>query len=155
MVISIPRYRAAWPDPKGTLNVSLLDPEHAALASDGYHTFGELYDQRAHLLALATSLSQMTTYRSRLHDDGTMFPGMFWVCTHAPSLNPEYRERPVTFHIENRHWSLFDHAITMEKAPPWDGHTPADVMDTIRGWIAFLAPGGQFGVVNSTDGKDF
>src|SRR6478736_1345263 len=103
MVISIPKYRAAWPDPRGTLNVSLLDPEHAALTSDGYYTFGELYDQRAHLLALATSLSDITTtYRSRKHDDGTMFPGMFWVGTESPGRDDG--PRPVTFHIDEKHW---------------------------------------------------
>lgn len=105
--------------------------------SDGFHTFGELYDQRAHLLALATALSQMTTYRSRRHDDGTMFGGMFWVGTESPGRDDG--PRPVTFHIGQKHWALFDHAVTLDKAPPFDGHTPADVMHSIDEWIAWLA----------------
>jgi hypothetical protein len=104
--------------------------------SDGYHTFAELYEQRTVLLALATAYGPMTTFRSRLHADGTMFPGMFLVETTSPGdpTGPE----PVTFHVDEKHWSLFDHAHTLERAFLWDGHTSADVLNNLRAWIKFV-----------------
>jgi hypothetical protein len=111
----------------------MLSGVETDLVSDGFHTFGELYVQRAHLLALATALTMMRTSRSRLHEDGTMFEGMFWVGTMSP-----VDQRPVTFHIDEKHWQLFDHAETLDNAPPFAGESSADVMLYIKQWIFWL-----------------
>jgi cobalamin biosynthesis Mg chelatase CobN len=106
--------------------------------SDGSHTFGELYDQRARLFALATALSPIAVHRSHRHhsDDAPMEPGFFLAWTMAPGLSDG--PLPVSFHIAVKHWHLFDHAVTQDHAPAWDGHAPADVMGALDAWIGFM-----------------
>lgn len=106
--------------------------------SDGYHTFGELYDMR---FALTVAVFQMTkrwwdekpmpaivgekinpAWRSRKHSDDTMFDGMFIV-----GLS-QFPGRMITFHYNDEHWDKFNFCETLEKAPKWDGHKDEDVI---------------------------
>jgi hypothetical protein len=94
--------------------------------SDGYHTFAELYADRSALLMLTTwNIDDELTWRSLRHDDGTMFPGQFIVGIHLP-------DAPITYHVPIELWDDFDHCRTVGRAPIWDGHTPADVVQRIR-----------------------
>jgi len=109
--------------------------------SDGYHTFGELYEVRAVLnIALfkkiswrikypergAAAVPERMVWRSLLHSDGSMFEGMFII-----GYGTEPGEQ-ITFHYHLDKWNDCDFAQTLEKAPEWDGHTPADVLERLK-----------------------
>lgn len=114
--------------------------------SDGYHTFGELYEFRFWLTIgllkkicwrvdarayIANETNDKPTpikivWRSKLHSDGTMFDGMF-VLGHDKEPGKQ-----ITFHYHLDKWDDCDFAETLEKAPEWDGHTPADVLERLK-----------------------
>lgn len=86
--------------------------------SDGSHTFGELYDHRAKLFSIICNQNFIweNAWKSRLHDDGTMFDGYFIVGIETP-------KGQATYHYEMKYWDLF-HIKELDNAPIWDGHTP-------------------------------
>jgi hypothetical protein len=94
--------------------------------SDGYHTFDELYEHRHHLFLL---LMQCTKYRgwfSRVNDDDSLIEGWFIAGIELPT-------GPITYYLPDR---LLEAAMAtgcdeLDKAPPWDGHTPEDVLKRI------------------------
>lgn len=94
----------------------LLDKSHI---SDGSHTFGELYDHRAILFAVICNQNKEISFKSKLHDDGTMFEDYFIVGIETP-------EGDYTYHYHLDYWNLYDVPI-LEKAPKWDGHQPKDI----------------------------
>ena len=96
--------------------------------SDGYHTFNELYHHRTVLLALALR-SIPFAWRSKKHEDGTMFDGMFIVG--APT-----QSGMITYHCDNEYWDLFKIPV-IPHAPHFDGHTPNDVLDRLTEIIEF------------------
>lgn len=98
-----------------------LEVDDTNQVSDGYHTFGEVYEHRVALFALVCGLTSRRTWRSRMHEDGSMFDGMFIVGLEADTGT-------VTYHVEAEHWDLFDHSETLERAPQWDGHTSDDAL---------------------------
>lgn len=106
------------------------------MISDGYHTFGELYAHRyALFIALCKALNTYPQYtsaitlvsvwRSKLHDDGTMFNDSFIMGFNFVDV------APITYHLPMRLWALTDFLDTLEKAPPWDGHTSNDVLERL------------------------
>lgn len=97
--------------------------------SDGYHTFDELYDHRITLfIALCKQLEMNCEYvwRSTLHSDGSAFDGWFIMGIHTDP------GKQITYHLPLSRWSETDFAVTQEKAPEWDGHTPADVIERLK-----------------------
>lgn len=89
--------------------------------SDGFHTFDELYHHRTVLAAmLLNQLPGLDPWKSRLHDNGTMFDGYFIVGADTYSGQ-------ATYHCLNRYWDLFD-IEERERAPAFDGHTPDDTL---------------------------
>lgn len=88
--------------------------------SDGHHTFGDLYYQRAIMMSVILKSYPKSSFRSKKHDDGTMFNGDFIVGANTP-------KGQYTFHFKLKYWSLFDGINTLEKAPKYDGHQPEDV----------------------------
>lgn len=102
--------------------------------SDGYHTFGELYEHRITLwIALCRLIAHSPAYqasfpvwRSQLHSDGSKFEGWFML-----GLNQERGEQ-ITYHLPMDKWELTWFADTLEKAPCFDGHSAADVLDRIN-----------------------
>lgn len=103
--------------------------------SDGFHTFDELYDHRCLLfLALMKALPELA-WRSRVHADGSG-PAGWWVGgLRLPT-------GPITYHLPDALWPLLDGAAvtTLERAPHWDGHTSADVIERLRRWVSLDAP---------------
>ncbi len=91
--------------------------------SDGYHTFGELYEHRI-ALYLALCRTRSDAWKSRVHSDGTAFLGWFIV-----GIGAEPGQQ-VTYHLPLSRW---DEADVPERAPPpFDGHTSADVLVRLR-----------------------
>lgn len=87
--------------------------------SDGYHTFDELYYHRMVLFSIICNQNAKVAWKSKLHDDGTMFEGNFIVGVTTPRGQYSYH-----YHMEN--WDFFD-VKELEKAPVYDGHMPSDI----------------------------
>ncbi len=109
--------------------------------SDGYHTFNELYEHRTGLLmALCNVLYELMrvngysdeaiakqgVFKSRLHDDGTMYDDMFIAGINCADIGALW----ATWHCEGEWWDLFD-IPEVDFATKWDGHTPADALERL------------------------
>ena len=106
-------YRVARRDKRGI--VKFIDN------FDGYHTMSELYDHRAALFAVTVNEHKSISWKSKQHHDGTMYDGMFIVGMDTP-----YGQ--VSYHYNtDKCWDMFK-CKELERAPEWDGHTPADVV---------------------------
>lgn len=92
--------------------------------SDGYHTFNELYHHRALLFSVIVKAFPDKAWKARQHHDGTMYDGMFIVGIDTP-------EGQANYHYDiDPYWGLFD-CQELERAPEWDGHTPAQAIERI------------------------
>jgi hypothetical protein len=108
--------------------------------SDGYHTFGELYEHRITLFILLCrfySDAMWATWeyegdfdrhpwRSKKHNNGSEFEGWFIM-----GIGRSKGEQ-ITYHLPLSRWDECDFAKTLELAPEWDGHTSADVLERLK-----------------------
>ena len=102
------------------------DQKDMGEVSDGYHTFNELYEHRHELwIALCASRSR-NAWRSEVDGSGKCMEGWF--------LLGMYRldGRQISYHLPNRLWDRCGFAVTLDQAPPWDGHTSNDVLIRLR-----------------------
>ncbi len=112
-------------------NVVAEGPEEM-IVSDGYHTMDELYDHRIALyIALCREIGcrwgqKNNVWRSKLHSDGTSFEGWFILGIYTEKGNQ------ITYHLPLKNWDDTAFAQTRDKAPEFDGHTSADVMERIK-----------------------
>ncbi len=110
-------------------------------ASDGYHTFTELYDHRiilyiafCKMYASRVQKSVWNTadgrtdnvWRSKLHSDGSKFDGWYIL-----GIGKE-KGSQITYHLPEATWDQTSFAETLDKAPEFDGHTSADVLERIK-----------------------
>lgn len=101
-----------------------VKPDINGDTSDGYHTFNELYHHRAVLFSVIVKAFQEKAWKARLHHDGTMYDGMFIVGIDTP-------EGQASYHYDiDPYWDMFD-CRELERAPDWDGHTPAQAIERI------------------------
>jgi hypothetical protein len=114
--------------------------------SDGYHTFDELY---AHRMELWITLCRIQAevfdesvqesnpsgkaspgfeivWKSRLHSDGSNIPGWFVMGIY------QFEGCQITYHLPEDRWYDCDFAETLDKAPEFDGHTSADVLERLK-----------------------
>lgn len=95
--------------------------------SDGYHTFNELYHHRAMLFAaLCLTTFKNSAWKSLLHNDPKepMYNGMFIVGVDTPFGQ-------ATYHYDiDPYWAIFK-IKELDRAPKFDGHTPAEAIDRI------------------------
>lgn len=92
--------------------------------SDGYHTFNELYHHRAILFSVICNSNKELAWKSRLHDTGDMYDGMFIVGIETP-------EGQATYHYDiEPYWDMFE-VKKLQNAPKWDGHTPDEAIRRI------------------------
>ena len=92
--------------------------------SDGYHTFNELYHHRAVLFSVIVKTFSDKAWKSKQHNDGTMYDGMFIVGIDTP-------EGQTTYHYDiDPYWNMFE-CRELERAPEWDGHTPTQAIERI------------------------
>lgn len=87
--------------------------------SDGYHTFNELYHHRAVLFSKICNAHQDIAWKSKKHDDGTMYYGYFVVGIETPEGQATYHYDAVPY------WNMFN-VKELDHAPKWDGHTPEE-----------------------------
>jgi hypothetical protein len=115
---------------------------HEMQVSDGYHTMDELYDHRitlyialcriASAYARDTALKGRATgpaWRSKRHSDGELCfgTGTQFVLGVGKDAGDQ-----ITYHIPIDRWDETDFAETLDKAPDWDGHTSADVLERLK-----------------------
>lgn len=101
-----------WYKDQGLMEVGKL--------SDGSHTFNELYYHRMMLFAVICNTYKKKAWKSKLHDDNTMYDDYFIVGLTTP-------EGDYTYHYHINYWDIFD-VKTLEKAPIWDGHMPSHLL---------------------------
>lgn len=99
-------------------------PDNIGDFSDGYHTFNELYHHRAVLFSVICNTFPEKAWKSKLHDTGDMYEGMFIV-------GIETEQGQATYHYDiEPYWDMFK-VKELEKAPKWDGHTPCEAIERI------------------------
>lgn len=100
------------------------EPVITGETSDGYHTFNELYHHQAVLFSVIVKAFQEKAWKARLHHDGTMYDGMFIV-------GIDTHEGQASYHYDiDPYWDMFE-CMELERAPEWDGHTPAQAIERI------------------------
>lgn len=115
---------------------------NAESCSDGFHTFDELYEHRYRLFITvcraAAGLDAIAiehrferdliseVWRSKMHADGTMFDGHFIL-----GIGKEMGKQ-ISYHLPLSFWPETEFAETLEYAPEFDGHTPADVLERLK-----------------------
>ena len=118
--------------------------EDTSVVSDGYHTFGELYEHRIILfIALCRQLRlkinadnvdgvrmadiSKEIWCSTRHSDNSTFGDWFVL-----GIGKE-KGKQMIYHLPARFWSeVCEFAEVLEKAPEFDGHTSADVLERIK-----------------------
>lgn len=86
---------------------------------DQYHTMSELYFNRLIMFDIICKLFPEKSWKSKLHDDGTMFKDYFIVGVNTS-------EGQFTYHYHIRFWDIFT-CKEIPKAPKYDGHQPKDI----------------------------
>lgn len=104
--------------------------------SDGYHTFGELYDHRIELyLILCRILKEyrakfdplvLNVWRSKTHSDGSSYEGWFIL-----GIGTNMGEQ-ISYHLPISRWEDAAFAEEYETAPDFDGHTSKDVLERLK-----------------------
>lgn len=105
-------------------------------ASDGFHTFDELYDHRItlyialckhkHDLYAIENPGKHKIWRSKAHSDGSVWDGWFIL-----GIGTD-KGKQITYHLPLSRWEETDFVEEIEKAPDWDGHTPEDVLSRLK-----------------------
>lgn len=115
------------------LNESVKRTEGPGQISDGYHTFDELYEHRIELfLALCREIyryhgASASPWMSQLHSDGSSFDGWF-----VAGIGRESGQQ-ITYHLPMKYWTRAAKSCRiLEKAPEYDGHTSADVLERLK-----------------------
>lgn len=97
--------------------------------SDGYHTFGQLYEHRIVLfIALCRSIDMYSLndpmiWMSECHSDGSKFDGWFIM-----GISSE-KGKQISYHLPIEKWNeCSEFAHVLGKAPEFDGHTSDDVL---------------------------
>lgn len=100
------------------------------MVSDGYHTFGELYEHRITLFMAVCKLTKRDVWMTKVHSDGSKWEGWFLL-----GINTNSGEQ-ITYHLPISKWNeCTEFAEMIEKAPQFDGHTSADVLNRLYLYI--------------------
>lgn len=105
--------------------------------SDGYHTFGELYEHRIvlfiKLCKLLNSLpgdyhtpKNAQVWKSNMHSDGTVWDGWFIMGIGVA------QGHQITYHLPVSYWNECSFAETRIMPPEFDGHTSNDVLQRLK-----------------------
>lgn len=89
--------------------------------SDGYHTFNQLYHQRAMLFASIVKQNKDKAWKTHKHEDGELCFGGGWFLVTIDTPQGAYG-----YHYEDKYWDLFE-CKEIECAKHWDGYTEENV----------------------------
>lgn len=99
------------------------EDEDMGEVSDGYHTFNQLYHQRAILFATIVNQNKDIAWKSYKHSDGKYCfdkNGEWFV------VGIDTPEGSYTYHYQKEYWDYFE-CKELECGKEWDGHTEKDV----------------------------
>lgn len=97
--------------------------ENIGEVSDGYHTFNQLYHQRAILFATIVNQNKDIAWKSYKHSDGKYCfdsNGEWFI------VGIDTPEGSYTYHYQKEYWDYFE-CKELECGKEWDGHTEEDV----------------------------
>ena len=94
--------------------------------SDTYHSFNDLYKHRTILTALAF-LNLPYAWKSKIHEDGSMYDGMFVVGVPTPY-------GMISYHYDLEFWDMFK-IPELPHVPHFTGYTDEDVLDRLTNVI--------------------
>jgi hypothetical protein len=109
------------------VNEMVSNVPDTSLVSDGYHTFGELYEHRIALFIALCHMAPRLAWKSHTQSDGTVLDGWFIA---------GMRKKPgdqISYHLPASYWDKLG-VPELEKAPEWDGHTSSDVVQRLLNW---------------------
>lgn len=91
--------------------------------SDGYHTFNQLYHQRAVLFATIVNQNKDKAWKSFKHSDGKYCfdSNGEWFIVGVDTPDGSY-----TYHYSKEYWDMFK-CKELDCGKEWDGHTEKDV----------------------------
>ena len=108
------------------INKDVMKLDDANLVSDGYHTFGELYEHRIKLFMLVVKMSPLyKAWRAKRSQEGDLWEGWFIL-----GLNPKEGEQ-ITYYLPIKYWETFSNIPTFDKNPYYDGHNSNDILDRL------------------------
>lgn len=107
------------------INILIKDSDTNQI-SDGYHTFGEMYEHRIALFIALCYERAVRAWKSKRHSDGSTIEG--WFILGLNSLPGEQ----ITYHLPESKWGEVNFCEELETAPEWDGHTSADVIERLK-----------------------
>lgn len=111
-------------------NMKIANRGDTNLISDGYHTFGELYEHRVQLFITVCRLFEDkgpgSVWRSKIHSDESAHEG--WFLLGIGYLNGVQ----MSYHLPISKWDECSFAREMDRAPEFDGHTSADVLERLK-----------------------
>ena len=92
--------------------------------SDGYHTFNQLYHQRAILFAAIVNQNKGISWKSYKHSDGKYCfdSDGEWFVVGIDTPKGSY-----TYHYSKEYWDYFE-CKELDCGKEWDGHTEDDVI---------------------------
>lgn len=119
-------YRSIWECPVCGKQIFRHRLFEQGKVSDGYHTFDELYHNRAILFSVICNEHPDISWKSKRHhnDSDAMYDGMFIVGIDTPIGQATYH-----YYI-NPYWDMFK-VKELDYAPKWDGHTPEQALERI------------------------
>lgn len=121
-----------YPCKPDIFKATYLDESDAGNVSDGFHTFNELYQHRIALFIALMLTHPQLSWRSRKHADGSFYDDWFIAGMHLPTGD-------ITYHLPNKDWDKLGGGkvavATLETAPEFDSHTPADVVNRLEKWM--------------------
>lgn len=99
--------------------------------SDGYHTFGELYEHRCRLFMALLLLNggmrvlsgPSVAWKTRLDSNGETWEGWF-----IGGLDTPYGQ--ITYHLPDKYWDELP-IPEIERNAGYDGHKSSDVLDRL------------------------
>lgn len=100
--------------------------EDKNLISDGYHTFGELYEIRCLLFIALIQANQKSAWRASKNADGQKWEGWFVAGLFA---EPGYQ---ITFHLPEKYWARLDGIETHDVNKYFDGHNTDDIIKRLE-----------------------
>ena len=86
---------------------------------DEYHTMSELYFNRLVLFSVIVKQFKDKAFKSKKHEDGSMFKDFFIVGLETP-------QGQYSYHYHIKYWDMFD-CKELEYAPKYDGHESSDI----------------------------
>lgn len=104
----------------------LTIPCNVSDVSDGFHTFGELYDHRTALFMAFLKERASESWMSKRHCDDSFWEGWFIAGTTLKSGD-------ITYHLSMKYWDDLKscNVLVLDKAPTWDRHTSKDVLERL------------------------